>query len=391
MASLAPKLNRQCLLAACRCIAEPSLTNRQLAGVARRLHSWRVGAPPLLVPANSCSGSTSRCESRAWDLARGTRTSGLTTYNKHIPISTTKTCTPSSTEPIINSIFEPVTGTWQYVVADAATFNAAIIDPVLDYSPTSRCITTTTADAVLALIAQKQYTITWILETHAHADHLTAASYLKNRLTHTQSQPPTIGIGSRIHQVQSIFGARYSLPPSDYHPLMFDHLFSDDEVFPISSSLFATALHLPGHTPDHMGYQFGTNIFCGDSLFHADVGTARCDFPGGSASQLYSSARRLLSFPDHVKIWTGHDYPPGTRGPEACMTVGMHRMENKHVRDGVDEMEFVKLRRERDRGLKAPRLLHQSLQMNVRAGKLPGKTEYGDRLWHLPVKVEGEW
>ncbi|KAK0631573.1 putative metallo-beta-lactamase domain protein [Immersiella caudata] len=319
---------------------------------------------------------------------------GLDIFQQHLsPLAVRSYTTPSTptTEPDITPVFEPVTGTWQYLIADPTTLNAAIIDPVLDYHPPTRSITTATADSLLALIHSKSYAITWILETHAHADHLTAASYLRKRLSETQSSPPIIGIGSRIPQIQSLFGRRYCLPESEYTPFVFDHLLSDDEVFFISPNLSAKAIHLPGHTPDHMGYQIGDNVFCGDSLFHADIGTARCDFPGGDASQLYASAKKLLSLPENVRVWTGHDYPDGTREPRPYMTVGGHKRLNRHVRDGIGEGEFVRMRGERDAGLAAPRLLHQSLQMNVRGGKLPRRTEHGDRLWHLPVKVEGEW
>lgn len=320
--------------------------------------------------------------------------SALRIINQRLPALISRTYTTpaagQTSEPIVNDIFEPVTGTWQYIIADPATNVAAIVDPVLDYDQATRTITTKTADKLLAFVKEKGYTISWILETHAHADHLTAASYLQNRLS--QSQPgdkPPIGIGSRINKVQSLFGKRYDIPSSEYTDVAFDHFFSDDEVFSIGN-LSATAIHLPGHTPDHMGYRVGSNVFCGDSIFIADIGTARCDFPGGSAAQLYNSAKKLLSMPDNVKIWTGHDYPPEGREATAYMTVGEHRKLNKHVRDEVGEQEFVKLRAERDSGLAAPRLLHQSLQTNIRGGRLPPKTEFGDRLMHLPVKVKAE-
>ncbi|KAK4442337.1 beta-lactamase-like protein [Podospora aff. communis PSN243] len=400
MASLTPQLVSQWPAATARALTE--LAPVLGAGVGRCLSSrCRVRAQPLQGTQSHAVASTRAIHHQYCRRAQATRTtrgaislSPPNHYPMQIPplgAQNYTTIPTPTTEPDITPVFEPVTGTWQYLIADPSTLTAAIVDPVLDYHPPTRSITTATADALLDLIKSKSYTITWILETHAHADHLTAASYLRKRLAESQPHPPTIGIGSRIPQIQSLFGRRYSLPESEYTPLVFDHLFSDDEVFPISETLSAKALHLPGHTPDHMGYQIGDNVFCGDSLFNADIGTARCDFPGGDATQLYASARRLLALPENVKIWTGHDYPDGTREPQPYMTVAEHRRLNRHVRDGIAEGEFVKMRGERDRGLAAPRLLHQSLQMNVRGGKLPRKTEFGDRLWHLPVKVEKEW
>ncbi|GFP58658.1 glyoxylase B2 [Trichoderma asperellum] len=294
-------------------------------------------------------------------------------------------------EPTIHSEFEHDTGTWQYVVADPSTMTAAIIDPVLDYDRTSQSLTTHTADELLALVKEKGYKVDWVLETHVHADHLTAASYLQKRLAEEQGYKPSVAIGKRIGQVQRFFGRRYGVPEEQYE-VVFDHLLEDDEKFMIGS-IQATAMHLPGHTPDHMGYKVGDNVFCGDSVFHADIGSARCDFPGGSAGSLYSSGRKLLSLPDHVKIWTGHDYPPKDgRSPQAYMTVHDHREQNKHLKDGITAEEFVAMRNERDAGLAAPRMLHQSLQINIRGGRLPSPTPDGHRMLRLPLDIKGaEW
>ncbi|KAK0736557.1 beta-lactamase-like protein [Apiosordaria backusii] len=302
-----------------------------------------------------------------------------------------KSCSAATTvplEPAIHPVFEQKTGTFQYLVSDPATTDAAIIDPVLDYDKCSHTITTTTADSVLSLVREKGYRIVRIMETHAHADHLTASFYLQRELAKHQDFKPPVGIGKRIGQVQSLFGQRYGIEAEEYEGV-FDKLFEDDEEFTIGT-LRAQAMHLPGHTPDHLGYKIGDNIFCGDSIFHTDIGTARCDFPGGSAHALYQSARRILSLPDHVKIWTGHDYPPdGEREPVPYVTVGEHRQKNKHLKDGVSEDDFVKLRGERDEHLAAPRLLHESLQVNVRAGRLPSQNEAGMRLLKVPIKVKG--
>ncbi|KAB2573653.1 metallo-beta-lactamase domain protein [Lasiodiplodia theobromae] len=291
-------------------------------------------------------------------------------------------------QPTIHHVFEPTTGTWQYVVADPSTLSAAIIDPVLDYDPVTQVISTNTANALLSLVKEKGYKVDWILETHAHADHLTASFYLQRRLSTVQGHKPPVGIGKRIGQVQKMFGQRYRVSADEYEGV-FDKLFEDDETFLIGD-LQATAMHLPGHTPDHLGYRIGDNVFCGDSIFHVDIGTARCDFPGGSADDLFRSGKKLLSLPDHVKIWTGHDYPPdGRTDPVPWMSVRDHRAQNKHLKDGVTHEAFVAQRKERDAQLAAPRLLHQSLQVNIRAGHPPEPTESGHRFLHLPLKLQG--
>ncbi|KAF1829923.1 Metallo-hydrolase/oxidoreductase [Decorospora gaudefroyi] len=293
-------------------------------------------------------------------------------------------------EPTIHSSFEERTGTWQYVVADPATKKAVIIDAVLDYDPTTQTISTSTADALLKMVSEKGYHIEKILETHAHADHLTAASYLQHRLSQQQGSKPPICIGKRIKQVQELFAAKYGIAAAEYEGV-FDHLFDDDEVFEIGQ-VTAKVIHLPGHTPDHIGYHIHDNVFCGDSIFHADIGTARCDFPGGSAKSLYNSARKLLGLPENVRIWTGHDYPACPARCEAVpwLTVGDHKERNKHLSGEVKEDDFLALRRERDESLAAPKLLDPSLQINIRAGRLPRPTPGGGRLIHLPLKITGE-
>lgn len=293
-------------------------------------------------------------------------------------------------EPNVISLFEKRTGTWQYVVADPSTKKAVVIDSVLDYDPTNQGISTSTADTLLAVVSENGYQIEKILETHAHADHLTAASYLQHRLHQQQGFKPPICIGQRIKQVQELFAARYSIAADEYEEV-FDHLFEDDEVFEIGR-MTGKIIHLPGHTPDHIGYQIAGNVFCGDSIFHADIGTARCDFPGGSAKELFHSAQTLLQLPNDVKIWTGHDYPTC---PERCdavpwMTVRNHKEQNKHVASDMKESAFLSLRQERDANLPAPKLLDPSLQINIRAGRLPRPTTSGQRLMHLPLKMDGE-
>ncbi|KAK6219523.1 metallo-beta-lactamase superfamily protein [Colletotrichum tabaci] len=292
-------------------------------------------------------------------------------------------------EPIIHDIFEPSTGTWQYIVADLPTKAAIIIDPVLDFDPATSAISTQTADGLLEVIWELGYKVVGILETHVHADHLTAAKYLQSRLREAQAgAAPDICIGGRIKAVQERLSEKYGIEKEEFASA-FDRLFGDDEVFGIGK-LEATALHLPGHTPDHMGYLIGSNVFAGDSLFNHDVGSARCDFPGGNARDLFASTRRLLGLPEDTKIWTGHDYPPAGRGPVAATNVAQQKTQNKHLAQSATEDEFVKWREERDSGLSEPRLMHWALQFNIRAGNMPGLNKNGDRLLHVPVRIQGE-
>ncbi|KAL4916772.1 beta-lactamase-like protein [Aspergillus aurantiobrunneus] len=295
-----------------------------------------------------------------------------------------KSTTPG--EPTIHALFEPATSTWQYIVADPTSFDAVIIDPVLDYDRATQTIATHSADGILQTVNEHGYDIAMILETHIHADHMTAASYLQGQLSRAQGSTPPIGIGKRIEQVQKLFGGRYGVSESEYKGV-FGKYFDDGEHFTIGA-LGASVLHLPGHTPDHVGYQIGDNVFCGDSVFHADIGTARCDFPGGSARDMFNSGRRLLGLEDEVKIWTGHDYPPQDRRPSPYMSVRQHRQHNKHLMDGATLEHYVKMRGERDASMSEPKLLHPSLQMNIRAGRLPEPASSGYRLLHLPLKWE---
>ncbi|VBB74003.1 Putative Zn-dependent hydrolase [Podospora comata] len=270
--------------------------------------------------------------------------------------------------PIVHPIFEPVTGTWQYIIADPSTLAAAIIDPVLDFEPARNTVSTATADSLLDIVVQNNYKVGYLLETHTHADHLSASRYLQLKLA--QSTNPKTGIGKRIVQTQTTFAQKYGVEQSELENV-FDFLWEDDQIFRIGD-LEAKVVHLPGHTPDHVGYLIGDNIFCGDSLFLPDVGSARCDFPGGDAVQLYHSVQTLFSLPPHHKIYTGHDYPSGDRSdPVPYTTVAEQQERNKHLKIGTTQQEFVNWRQERDSGLGEPRLLHQSLQVNIRGGRLP--------------------
>ncbi|KAJ7680315.1 Metallo-hydrolase/oxidoreductase [Mycena polygramma] len=276
----------------------------------------------------------------------------------------------SPTSPAVFSFFERDTSTWQYVVADPVTMDAALIDAVLDYNPASGTVTTTTADCILSFIEQRGINIKYIL--YAHADHLSAAQYYKNKLN------VPVGIGKRISVVQDSFAAVYGFEPSAFDNA-FDLLFEDDEELKLGR-LDCRIIHLPGHTPDHVGYVIGQSVFTGDSIFYD--GSARSDFPGGDAKALYSSLRRLMALPESFRLFLGHDYPVGRQ--HLCVsTVGEQRKSNKHV--GVTESEFIKLRSSRDFILGAPRLLHPSIQTNIRGGKLPPRDERGRRWFKTPI------
>ncbi|KAK6837151.1 hypothetical protein RU639_001603 [Aspergillus parasiticus] len=294
-------------------------------------------------------------------------------------------------EPTVHPIFEKQTSTWQYIVACPETREAVIIDPVLDYSQEKLTINTTSADSLLDVVNLHHYKVVHLLETHAHADHLTAASYLQSRLQAQGANVP-VCIGRRIRQVQDTFAKRYGVP-ADELDNAFEHLLEDNETFPIGN-LTAKVLHLPGHTPDHVGYLIGSNVFTGDSIFNPDVGSARCDFPNGDAEALYQSMQKLLELPGEFKLYTGHDYPPSTssvrREPMPFATVNEQRERNKHVAGGREQ--FVTWRKTRDSGLSEPRLLHQALQINIRGGKLPGSPDGSRRIFlQVPVTLPESW
>jgi len=296
-------------------------------------------------------------------------------------------------EAEVNACYEAKSGTWQYIVADPTSNEAVIIDPVLNFDAASCKISTESADELLSLVTRQNYTISHILETHVHADHLTAAAYLQDQLVKRGSKRPRICIGKRIGQVQSRFSARYHVDAGEMQEA-FDHTFEDEEVFYIGK-LKAHVIHLPGHTPDHIGYVIGSNVFTGDSIFNPDVGSARCDFPGGSATALFGSMTKLLAFPVDYRLYTGHDYPPDGRRsdseivskPISFTTVGEQRSKNKHVKDGTIKEDFVKWRSERDAGLAEPKLIHQALQFNIRAGHLPKADSEGYRFFRVPLQA----
>ncbi|PIL36237.1 hypothetical protein GSI_01899 [Ganoderma sinense ZZ0214-1] len=283
--------------------------------------------------------------------------------------------------PTVFSFFEPATSTWQYVVADTKTSEAVIVDPVLDYDPASGLVTTSTADGLVSFVEHNGLKVSKILETHAHADHLTAAQYLKHQLP---GDVP-VCIGQRIRQVQNTFAVVYGIDsPSLVNS--FDIYFQDDEEFALGS-LSCRVVHLPGHTPDHVGFIVGKAVFTGDSIFNPDVGSARADFPGGNAELLYASMQRLLSLPEDYRLYVGHDYPID-RDQVCFSTVADQRAKNMHVKTGVDSASFIQFRKQKDAVLGAPRLLHPSLQVNIRAGRLPSADMEGRVFMRIPVRAD---
>ena len=281
----------------------------------------------------------------------------------------------------IEPFFDDSTSTISYVVYASPGSVCAVIDSVLDFDPKSGHTSTTAADRIVAFVHQKQLRVEWILETHAHADHLSGAPYLRKHLG------GKIAIGKNIRTVQGTFKKIFNLEASfRLDGSQFDYLFVADEEFSIGN-LRAKALNVPGHTPADMAYQVEDSIFVGDTMFMPDVGTARCDFPGGDARQLYASARRLLAFPDATRLFMCHDYPPTGRAPAGQTTVADQRASNIHIRDGVSEEEFVKMRTARDATLPMPTLILPSIQVNIRAGELPPAEENGVRYLKLPIDV----
>lgn len=286
-----------------------------------------------------------------------------------------------SSQPQIQAFFDPQTWTVSYLVSDALSRRAAVIDPVLDFDFKSGRTGTGSADKLLACVRDQGLTVDWILETHAHADHLSGARYLQSQIG------GRIAIGENIRQVQATFKKLYNLERS-FLPdgSQFDHLFKDGESFHIGT-LEVTALLVPGHTPADMAYLIGDAVFVGDTLFMPDVGSARADFPGGDARQLYRSMRRILDLPPASRVFVCHDYPPEGRAPQWQTTVAAQRAGNIHMRDGIDEDSFVAMRRARDATLEVPTLILPSIQVNVRAGQLPPAEDNGVSYLRIPLNA----
>ncbi|WP_312783411.1 MBL fold metallo-hydrolase [Acidovorax temperans] len=281
----------------------------------------------------------------------------------------------------VKAFFDPATWTVSYVVFDAPGGHCALVDSVLDYDPKSGRTRTDSADQLIAFVREQNLMVDWILETHAHADHLSAAPYLRKHLG------GKIAIGGKITQVQNVFKGIFHLEPEfATNGSQFDHLFEDGDTFAIGT-LQAQALSVPGHTPACMAYQVGDAVFVGDTLFMPDVGTARCDFPGGNAHTLYQSVRKLLSLPPETRLFMCHDYPPEGREAQWECTVADQRARNIHVHDGVSEAEFVAMRTKRDAGLAMPVLILPSVQVNIRAGELPPPEANGVSYLKIPLNA----
>ena len=267
--------------------------------------------------------------------------------------------------PNVHAFFDPDTWSLTYIVQDPNSGSCAIVDPVLDYEAASGQTTTESADEVVAKVEAENLTVEWILETHVHADHLSAAPYLQKRLG------GKIGIGAHITEVQNIFGNLFNAEP-EFHRngSQFNQLFADGDTFAIGG-LTVTAMHTPGHTPACMTYHIGDSLFVGDTLFMPDFGTARCDFPGGNARALYQSIQRLFTLPPETRIFMCHDYMPNGREMRYETTVGEQKKFNIHLHDGISEDEFVTMRSAKDKTLGMPALMLPSVQVNMRAGELP--------------------
>lgn len=284
------------------------------------------------------------------------------------------------TQATVKAFFDPQTWTYTYVVYESKGSACIVIDSVLNYDPKSGRTKTESADEVIAFIKENRLQLDWILETHAHADHLTAAPYIQEKLG------GKIAIGDHITTVQSVFKGVFNLDDIAVDGSQFDVLIKGGESIAFGNLSFK-ALFVPGHTPACMAYEIGDSIFVGDTLFMPDVGTARCDFPGGSASNLYRSIQSILKYPPSTKLYMCHDYPPNSRPPEYQSTVADQKKSNIHVHDGVTEEQFVAMRNKRDAGLEMPVLILPSIQVNIRAGHMPKPEGNGTAYLKIPLNA----
>ena len=289
--------------------------------------------------------------------------------------------TPAPSNPNVYAIFDRATWTVTYVVHLGPGSSCVVIDSVLDYDQKSGRTKTTSVDKVVDYINAYKLKLEWILETHAHADHVSAASYLKKNLG------GKIAIGEHITQVQKVFQGIFNLGPEfKSDGSQFDQLLSSDETF-MDGGLVGKALFVPGHTPACVAYQFGDAVFVGDTMFMPDVGTARCDFPGGDARTLYASTRKILSLPPETRLFMCHDYPPNDRPVAFETTVAEQKAKNIHVHDGISEAQFVEMRTKRDSGLDMPALILPAVQINIRAGEMPPQESNGTAYLKIPINA----
>lgn len=283
--------------------------------------------------------------------------------------------------PEVAGFFDPATNTVSYVVKDPASLSCAIIDSVLDFDPAAGRTGTTSADAIIAFVRAQGLAVEWLIETHVHADHLSAAPYLQ------QALGGMIGIGERITVIQDVFGKVFNAGTAFQRDgSQFDRLFRDGDTYSVGG-MQAVALHTPGHTPACMTHVMGDAAFVGDTLFMPDGGTARADFPGGDARELYRSIRRVLALPPATRLFMCHDYGPNGRDIRWETTVAEERAHNIHVRDGIAEDDFVAMRTARDATLGMPRLILPSIQVNMRGGHLPEPEPDGTRFLKIPLNV----
>jgi glyoxylase-like metal-dependent hydrolase (beta-lactamase superfamily II) len=281
----------------------------------------------------------------------------------------------------IRAFFDPATWTMSYVVYDEQGGFCAIIDPVLDYDPKSGRTKTVSADKLIDFVRENRLTVEWLLETHAHADHLSAAAYLQDKVGGKTA------IGESIALVQGSFKKLFNLGPEFVADgLHFDHRITDGEVLRVGK-ITLKAISVPGHTPADMAYQLDDAVFVGDTLFMPDVGTARADFPGGDAHQLYHSIQKILSLPPQTRLFMCHDYPPSNRSPQWESTVFEEKMHNIHIKDGVTEDAFVAMRTKRDATLEIPVLMLPSVQVNIRAGRFPDPESNGVSYLKIPINA----
>jgi len=283
--------------------------------------------------------------------------------------------------PNVQAFLDQDSETFSYVVYDHHGGHAAVIDPVLDFDPKSGRTATESAQKIIDFVRAHELTLEWILETHAHADHLSAAPYIRHQLG------GKIAIGEKIREVQTIFSQLFNFERSFLcDGSQFDHLFADGDTFSVGE-LSATVIYSPGHTPADVAYRFSDALFVGDTLFMPDVGTARCDFPGGDAATLYRSVKELLALPQETRVFVCHDYPSGKRDHASETTVRTQRENNIHVHEGVSESDFVAMREARDATLDMPRLILPSVQVNVRGGNFPPAEANGTVYLKVPLNV----